>query len=232
MNTAIRYFPDWNQIETVLLDMDGTLLDLHFDNFFWKHVVPEKYAANCGIEAHVAWEHLKQRYEEKQGTLDWYCMDHWADELGIDMLALKREVDSHIAWLPGAQLALIRMREMGKRLVLVTNAHRDSVNVKVGRTGLDKHFDAMFSAHDFGFPKEKPEFWKRLAVHESFDRQRTLFVDDSPPVLASAKKFGIEYVVGIRQPDSQGVAREIQRFVSVNGIGDLFAADHRGGSVF
>ncbi len=229
MNQAIRNFPDWDQIETVLLDMDGTLLDLRFDNLFWKQVVPEKYAANCGIETEVAWQQLKQRYEEKQGTLDWYCMDHWADELGIDMLALKREVDSHIAWLPGAKQALKHMRKMGKRLVLVTNAHRDSVNVKVGRTGLDRHLDAMYSAHDFGYPKENPDFWKQLIKHESFDRQQTLFIDDSPPVLASAKRFGIEYVVGIRQPDSQEAAREIEQFVSVDGIYDLFTADFPGG---
>lgn len=230
MNHAMRIIPDWNQIETVLLDMDGTLLDLRFDNFFWKQVVPEKYAVHRGIDPQVAWQQLKQRYEEKQGTLDWYCMDHWADELGMDMLALKREVDSHIAWLPGAQQALIRMRSMGKRLVLVTNAHRDSVDVKIARTGLDKYLDAMFSAHDFGFPKEKLDFWKHLMVRESFDRQRTMFIDDSPAVLASAKRFGIEFVVGIRQPDSQVVAREIEQFVSVDGIGDLFAADVPGGS--
>ena len=25
----------WRDIDTVLLDMDGTLLDLHYDNHFW-----------------------------------------------------------------------------------------------------------------------------------------------------------------------------------------------------
>ena len=35
---------DWNAINTVLLDMDGTILDLHFDNYFWKEYVPQKYA--------------------------------------------------------------------------------------------------------------------------------------------------------------------------------------------
>ncbi|MCP4043692.1 MAG: haloacid dehalogenase, partial [Gammaproteobacteria bacterium] len=31
---------NWNSIHTVLLDMDGTLLDLHFDNQFWLEHVP------------------------------------------------------------------------------------------------------------------------------------------------------------------------------------------------
>ncbi len=34
---------DWDNIDTVLLDMDGTLLDLGFDNWFWQPHVPEQY---------------------------------------------------------------------------------------------------------------------------------------------------------------------------------------------
>lgn len=223
MREATSNYPDWDQIETVLLDMDGTLLDLRFDNFFWKEVVPKSYAATRGIETQDAWQLLKQRYADKQGSLDWYCMDYWTDELGMDMLALKQEVDSHVAWLPGAQRALACMRDMGKRLVLVTNAHRDSIDVKVGRTGLDNHLDAMFSAHDFGYPKEKSVFWEMLAAQESFDRSKTLFVDDSMTVLESARQFGIEYIVAIRRPDSREAARDMNSFASVDGIGDLFA---------
>jgi putative hydrolase of the HAD superfamily len=32
-------------IDTVLLDMDGTILDLKFDSHFWRELVPTKYAA-------------------------------------------------------------------------------------------------------------------------------------------------------------------------------------------
>ena len=30
-------------VDTVLLDMDGTLLDLAFDNYFWQKLVPETW---------------------------------------------------------------------------------------------------------------------------------------------------------------------------------------------
>lgn len=33
----------WQEIDTVLLDMDGTLIDLHFDNYFWQRLVPERW---------------------------------------------------------------------------------------------------------------------------------------------------------------------------------------------
>ena len=39
----------WPEIHTVLLDMDGTLLDLRFDNHFWRELVPERYAERHGL---------------------------------------------------------------------------------------------------------------------------------------------------------------------------------------
>ena len=35
---------DWHTIDTVLLDMDGTLLDLYYDNHFWREHVPMRFA--------------------------------------------------------------------------------------------------------------------------------------------------------------------------------------------
>jgi putative hydrolase of the HAD superfamily len=40
---------DWSRIDTVLLDMDGTLLDLRFDNWFWQELIPSRYAAAHGL---------------------------------------------------------------------------------------------------------------------------------------------------------------------------------------
>ena len=45
----VNKVPDWENIETVLLDMDGTLLDLHFDNHFWLQHVPVCYAEKHGL---------------------------------------------------------------------------------------------------------------------------------------------------------------------------------------
>ena len=40
---------NWHDIDTVLLDLDGTLLDLHFDNYFWCQHLPLCYARRHGI---------------------------------------------------------------------------------------------------------------------------------------------------------------------------------------
>ncbi len=40
----------WDEINTVLMDMDGTLLDLYFDNHFWQELIPLRYAQQNGMD--------------------------------------------------------------------------------------------------------------------------------------------------------------------------------------
>ena len=212
---------DWDQVDTVLLDMDGTLLDLRFDNFFWKEFVPRRYSEVHGMDIDEAHAHLVPRFAAKEGTLEWYCLDHWSAELGIDIARLKEEVEDHIDFLPDIPEFLEAVRDAGKRLVLVTHAHRDTLAVKLRRTGLADYLDAIHSAHDLGLPKEDLSFWDRLRSREPFDPLRTALVDDSLPVLRSAHQYGIARVVAIRRPDSTRPSRDIDDFHSVDGLPEL-----------
>ena len=74
----------WQEIETVLLDMDGTLIDLHFDNYFWQQLVPEQWGAARGLDLASAQQALAPVFAGVAGTLNWYCLDHWRRELGLD----------------------------------------------------------------------------------------------------------------------------------------------------
>ena len=164
----------WHDIDTVLLDMDGTLLDLHFDNHFWQVYVPEKFAEHHGLPHAEAHAECFRRYNAKAGTLDWYCVDYWTQQLELDIAQLKEELAHLIAVHPEVPEFLTVVRQAGKRVVLVTNAHRKSLNLKMDRTGLDVHFDAMHVSHEFGIAKEDPAFWAALQVSEPYDPARTL----------------------------------------------------------
>ena len=221
MTSSNTCMPDWRQTDTVLLDMDGTVLDLRFDILFWRETVPRRYAELNGIGFQHALEKLEPKYLEKQGTLDWYCLDFWSAELGIDLRQLKTEVEQYIEFLPGALDFLRWVGQTGKRIVLVTNAHQDSLSLKIKRTGLDRHFDALFTAHEFGLPKEYPEFWNRFARREKFDPGRTVFVDDSLPVLRAAKEFGIKQLFAISRPDSGAPDQDTAEFPAIEDLSRL-----------
>ncbi len=216
---------DWSGVDTVLLDMDGTLLDLRFDNFFWQEFVPRRYGELKGIGLERAVEELVPRFAARRGTLEWYCLDHWSRELGMDIAKLKEEVDQYIEFLPDVPEFLVAMRSAGKRLVLVTNAHRDTLAVKIRRTGLSSFFDAMFTSHEIGRPKEDPAFWEALRQCESFSPERTVLVDDSLPVLRSAHSYGIARLVAIRRPDSSRPPVPVEAFHAVDALPDLGRPD-------
>lgn len=212
---------DWQRIDTVLLDMDGTLLDLHFDNHFWLEHVPKRYAETHGMTHEAAFEELLGRYRAVEGTIDWYCVDYWTNELKMDIALLKEEVDHLIAVHPHVIEFLEALKKAGKRRVLVTNAHGKAISLKMRRTPIGSHLDEVVCAHDFGAPKEDQRFWQRLQGREPFVSETTLLVDDSLAVLRSAARYGIGNLLAIRKPDSKQAVREISEFPSVEHFREL-----------
>ncbi len=208
----------WDEIDTVLVDMDGTLLDLAFDNFFWLELVPQHYAVRHGLSAADAKAALYRAYRAIEGRLAWYCIDHWTDTLDLDLRALKWAHRERIRYLPGATDFLATVRARGKKLMLVTNAHRAVLAVKTDHTGLDREVDELVSSHDFDAPKESAQFWQRFSEEGHFDPQRTLLLEDSLSVLTAARAFGLGFTLAIRRPDSGQPARDITEFPSVDGV--------------
>jgi putative hydrolase of the HAD superfamily len=212
---------NWNDIHTVLLDMDGTLLDLHFDNHFWLDLVPRRYAEHKGLPPEVAKEEFIAICKRIEGTLDWYCLDYWTATLGLDIPLLKEEVAHLIAEHPHVIEFLQALHAAGKRRILVTNAHQKSLELKLRHTRIGTHFERMFSAHEFGMPKEEPAFWQRLRDVAPFDPRHTLLIDDSLPVLRSAQQYGIAHLRAVRCPDTQQAPRYSDEFEFVERFADI-----------
>ena len=206
---------DWDAVDVVFLDMDGTLLDLHFDNHFWLEYVPRRYAEAQGLEVAAAKAELLRRYRDIQGTLEWYCVDHWSRELGLDIALLKAEVEHLIAIHPFVIEFLDALAARGKRRVLVTNAHQKAIALKLERTQLGGHLERVICAHDVALPKEAPAFWERVQALEPFDPKRTLFVDDNLVVLRSARAYGFRWLLAISEPDSKRPGRQVTEFPAV-----------------
>jgi GMP/IMP 5'-nucleotidase len=212
---------DWESIDTVLLDMDGTLLDQRFDNWFWQEHIPHRYAQSKGLSHPAATAALAPKFHAVKGTMQWYCIDYWSEELDLDIAAIKRTELARVGYLPGAEAFLSKLKASGKRRVLVTNAHPVTLSIKNEQVRLTEHFDACYSTHAFGAPKEDVAFWPRLNARETFAPERTLFVDDSLPVLDAAHEFGIAWLRVVRLPDTGRPPQDTGGYAAVDGVDDL-----------
>lgn len=211
----------WRDIDTVLLDMDGTLFDLHYDNHFWLEHLPQRYAELHGISRAMAELELMPLFERNAGQLKWYCLDFWSAELKIPVRELKLETADLIALRPDADTFLAAIKNAGKRVILITNAHRDSLSLKLERIELAPYFERLISSHDYGFPKESPQFWDALHADIGFDPARSLFIDDTLPILRSARDFGVRHLLAVKQPDSKKGPKDTEEFAALGDYRNL-----------
>ena len=163
---------NWQAIETVLLDMDGTLLDLHFDSFFWQQYLPQRYAEIKGVELQQAKQLVITETRNIGGSLNWYSTDYWSQLLEIDVVALKHEISDKVAIRPYCIDFLDALRAAGKDVVMVTNAHHDSLNLKMDKTQLADKFDRLITVHEFSVPKEDPQCWHEVHNYTLFSARR------------------------------------------------------------
>ena len=205
----------WSAIHTVLLDMDGTLLDLHFDNTFFQETVPQAVAQQRGLPLAEVQQWLQKSYRAVEGTLDWYDLDYWSRAFGVDVPLLKEEVAHLIQVHPHTLDFLQALQQAGKATHLVTNAHARSLALKLRHTPIGAYFSSVISSHSLGVPKEDAAFWPRLQQQIGFQRASTLLVDDSEPVLSAAEAFGLGFLRHIAAPSSNQPPNHSGRFVSV-----------------
>ena len=211
----------WEKIDFVLLDMDGTLLDKHFDDYFWEELIPERFAALQQIPLSEAKERLYAFYKAQERTLNWTDVHYWSDRLGLDIVALKEEICDLVRVHPGVEPFLQFLRHQKKRIVLATNAHPRTVQIKLKQTPLIPYFDTLLCSSDIGMPKEAIEFWKGAEAVLGFDKRASLFVDDNEEVLIAAQTFGIQYLFFKTDASSRVLRESSKRFPSIKDFREL-----------
>ncbi|RUO35629.1 GMP/IMP nucleotidase [Aliidiomarina sanyensis] len=212
---------DWSNIDTVLLDMDGTLLDLRYDNHFWNERLHAHYSEIHGVTLEAAQQHLQTEFMNVAGTLDWYCLDYWQHRLGLPIRDLKRQTVELIQLRPDTQAFLEQLKSAKKQVALITNAHPDALALKNEFTPLKSLCPTQFSTHEFGYCKEFQQLWTALRQRYDFDPARTLFIDDGEHILDSARTFGIRYTVGITNPDSGLAPKTFTRHPAISSFSEL-----------
>ena len=219
---------DWDSIDTVLLDMDGTLLDLHFDYYFWTQHLPEKYNQIQNGDIQQTTLYIANRLAEKQGQLEWYCTDYWSEQFGLNIIQTQAEVKHLIQERPQVIEFLESLGKHRKNRVLITNSDRPSIELKFANSAIEPLLDQVISSHDYRAAKEDQQFWYELQKNLDFDSATTLFIDDSESVLNAAHQFGIKHLLSIKQPISTQPREDISQFPMIDDFMSLIGDQPHG----
>ena len=208
----------WDLIETFFLDMDGTLLDLAYDNYFWHEHIPNLYSKREKTtfkEAKIIFEDM---YKKKRGTLEWYSIDYWSDILNINLKLEILNTKNRITIFPNTVEFLQTLRKNKINTILITNCPRDMLDIKITQTKLWSYFNKIVSSHDYGFAKETENFWDILNKNIIYNKEKTFFIDDNENVLKFAEKNGIKNLISINYPDSRKEKQIIDNYTSIDNI--------------
>lgn len=215
----------WTDIDTIMFDMDGTLLDLHFDNYFWQTLVPEMYSQTHGMEVAAAHELVMSKNQAMRGKLEWYCLDYWEEELKLDIKGLKATIKHKICIRPNVERLLKELHLNDKRVLLITNAHPASLSIKMEHTGIADYFHERISSHELKRAKEHHGFWAMLKEIAPYDPERTVLFDDSLPVLRQAQREGIRHLYAIKQPDSRRPELAAEDFPQIEDFSQIMPSE-------
>lgn len=205
--------------------MDGTLLDKYFDDYFWGHLVPEKYAEKYHMTFGLAEEEVFRKYKTQEGTLNWTDVDYWSKELGLDIMSLKEQIRHLIEIHPHVEDFLKVMKSKNKRIYIVTNAHYKVLDIKLKKTELGAYLTGAVTSFEIGYPKEDIRFWEEAQRRLGFEKDNMLFIDDTIDVLRTAKRFGLKWLVYKAKASSKIEPLINQEFIGINDFDELLGDD-------
>jgi len=211
----------FDEIQTVFLDMDGTILDKYYDDYFWEVYVPQKYSEKEGLSFKEAQKRLFSMYKAEKGKLNWTDIDFWSLRTGLDIFKLKKELAHFISPHPDAEEFLKVITSNGKKVYLLTNAHNKVVDLKLNKTGFNQYFNDIFTSFDLGYPKEKIEFWDRLKETIPFESESAIFIDDTEDILYTAKLSGIKLPILRATSSSQSLPKKSKIFFTIMSFREL-----------
>ncbi len=187
--------PDWDKIDTVLLDMDGTLIDKRHEDDFWGEDVPKAYAKKKGISLETAKQIAYKKYHAIEGTYDWSDVGHWEKEFGVKLWGIKKESVMKMRLHPHTLRFLKFLKKNKKKVYLVTASMPRDLKMKLKHLKMTEYFDKIYTQFDINETKTTKQFWIKLQKVNGYDNDRTLLAEDTEAVTNAAKLAGIRWFI-------------------------------------
>ena len=205
----------------IMFDMDGTLLDLSYDNFLWNNHIPLCYAQQHQLPLEVAHQYLNELYVQYRHTLFWYSTQFWSEKLELDIMQIHHHFAHKIKLRSGCLTLLSELKDKGYECWLVTNADLKNLSLKLELTPLRPYFKHIISSESLKYPKEDPLFWTKLHHLYPFCKSKSVFIDDTHQVLKTAQNFGLNKLFTITQPSSEDLPNHQSHFPVLHHLTDL-----------
>tara|TARA_B100001057_G_scaffold269188_1_gene269360 strand:+ start:1144 stop:1791 length:648 start_codon:yes stop_codon:yes gene_type:complete len=189
-------------IECLLIDMDGVILDNTYDNNFWQNQIPSVLAEKKNITFDDAKRLAIQIFNFKKNTKDWYDVDYWSNMLDIDIEAEKKS-ETSLSKIRLYDDVIDTLSELKKhmKLILITNAHRKTLNIKLGKFNIEPYFDEMICAHELYYVKEDIQLWYMLRSKYKLDFDKTVLIEDTINNINVALSAGVASAVYLGDED-------------------------------
>ena len=183
-------------IEHILIDMDGVLLDTKYDNYFWQEYIPYIYSKKNNISLEQAIKITHSLFNYKKNTKDWYDLDYWTNILDIDVTKekKKKETMKKIKLKKNVIATLEDLKNKNKKLYLVTNAHKKTLDIKLSKFTLNEYFDTIICSHELRYVKEDIQFWYILRQHLNLDYKKSILIEDTIDNINSAYHAGLKSI--------------------------------------
>ncbi|MGL1932737.1 MAG: HAD hydrolase-like protein [Desulfotalea sp.] len=225
LDTQITPNLNWDKIDTVLLDMDGTLLDLHFDHYFWTEYVVGKYAEKNQVSIKQAYSLYQEQSNATMGGIKWTQTDYWSEVFDLDIITLQSEISHLIQQLPSTRKFLDFLKSHRKKIVLVTNSDDKSLRLKFKHTNIENYFDDIFTSTRAQFAKEEIPYWDYISMELSLDRNKTILIDDNEQVLKTAENLQLNHLLCFAKPNSKREISYSQKYPSIASFDELLISN-------
>ena len=180
----------------ISFDMDGTLTDLSFVDSVWLQGIPNLFAKENQISLEEAQKRVKSEYDRVGNEkLEWYDLNYWLDKFSIDaspqhVLSSFREKIRVFEEVPAV---LENFKNRGYRLIVITNARREFVDIEMQQAGIQGFFERIFSSpSDFHLIKNATRVYEEVCIACEISPSEMIHVgDDQDFDFEVPRKLGI-----------------------------------------
>jgi putative hydrolase of the HAD superfamily len=185
-----------NRTKMVSFDLDGTVTDISFADSVWLEGIPRFFADKNGVSLEDAKRQVMGEYARVgKDRLEWYDLGYWIEKLCLDVRPeiLLNSFQHKIKIYPEVVEVLEEFSSEGFRLIIVSNARREFVNLELQKTNIARYFERVYSStSDFGLIKKTAELYRKICrICNVFPNEVTHVGDDHTFDFEIPRRLGI-----------------------------------------